>query len=668
MSDTGAAGGGGPRLLAIVAGAALAVGFAGGFLWWQELQALEAHEAAAAEAFSPVVSAMQDAVADRDPAAPYDIDETVRVVHAIDLALAESGSMDAYLREMARQDYRGVEPEVLLARRELMDVLWRMYALQVEQEEQEAMWAVASELLLGSLSVVSVEADVSPVMPTGSVRIDGTRAQALYERLEEEQDARLALGRQGRDLERQLIEALVAYSEAYHRVLEEWERVCVARDRAYIAAHGGDWQTTIAAADEAIRLAPMEREAHLLRAMAQIESGAVLAPEVADAVADDLSGLIAAHPDHSAPALLLLGTLKARIGDREGARVDLELAAAYFPRQAEHLTDMLDPYAMRAWLRKTREGSWVRDQYHASMLGAGYFSPDLQLARLHFDAGDFEAGRQKVLDHFSRRRAQRQWDLVLADIALCTDLLGEDYRRIFPEDAWLDLELDEAMFGSKLALSVVNRSDRGLHNATLVLALHLTDMHVGDYATLVAGETVPEVAPHATTGFGTTEVAFTLDGDTKTVEDIVSTRAILVSNEAVVWVDTAGFKLEAARGTPPRSVPAGASLSQRALASARQASLRVEASFLKDDVEIRIPRRFAILRPVFELEVDGVRHRPEEDRIDGDGISLRFPGVAELEGPGRPALVLHAGTSLGAVRFHWSPAGGGYRLSVQGPG
>lgn len=658
----------GPPVLALVAGAALVVGFTGGFLWWQERQAAEAHEAAVAEAFSPVMNAMQDAVAERDPATQYDIDKTVRTIHAVDLALAQSSSMDDYLQQMARQDYRGVAPDVLLARRELMDVLWRMYAVQVETDQQEAMWGVASELLLGSLSVVSLEAEVSPVMPTGSVKVDGSQARELYERLEEEQDARLALDREERELERELIAALVSYSEVYHRTLQEWERVCVARDRAYLAVHAGDWATATAAADEAIRLAPMEREAHLLRALAQIESGAVLDADVAEAVADDLSRQIAAHPEHSAPALLLLGTLKARRGDGEGARVDLEQAAAYFPRQAEHLTDMLDPYAMRAWLRRTREGSWVRDQYHASMLGAGYFSPDLQLARLHFDAGDFESGRTKVLDHFSRRRAQRQWDLVLADVALCADLLGEDYRRIFPEDAWLDLELDEAMFGSKLAMSVVNRSDRSLHNATLVLALHLTDMHVADYATLVAGETVPEVAAHATTGFGTTEVAFTLDGDTKTVEDIVSTRAILVSNEAVVWVDTTGFKLEAARGVTPRSVPAAASLSQRALSSARQASLEVEPSFLKDDLEIRIPRRFAILRPVFELEVDGVRHRPEEDRIDGDGIGLRFNGVGELEGPERPVLTLHAGTSLGAIRFEWTPAGASYRLRVTGPG
>lgn len=658
----------GPPILALVAGAALAVGFAGGFLWWQELEAERAQAAAAAQVFSPVLSAMQDAVAERDPAETYDIDKTVRTVHEMDLALARAGSMDTYLRGMARQDFRGVAPEVLLARRALMDVLWRMYAVQVEEEEQEAMWGVASELLLGSLSVVSVEADITPVMPTGSVRVDGARARELYDRLEDEQEARLALGREGRELERELIDALVAYSEVYHRVLEEWERVCIARDRAYLAVHAGDWATATAAADEAIRLAPLEREAHLLRALAQIESGAVLDAEVAEAVADDLSGQIAAHPEHSAPALLLLGTLKARRGDTEGARVDLEQSAAYFPRQAEHLTDMLDPYAMRAWLRRTREGSWVRDQYHASMLGAGYFSPDLQLARLHFDAGDFEAGRAKVLDHFSRRRAQRQWDLVLADIALCADLLGEDYRRIFPEDAWLDLELDEAMFGSKLALSVVNRSDRSLHNATLVLALQLTDMHASDYATLVAGQTVPEVGAHATTGFGTTEVAFTLDGDTKTVEDIVSTRAILVSNEAVVWVDTAGFKIEAAKGVRARPPEAPASLSRRALASARQATLEVEPSFLKDDVEIRIPRRFAILRPVFELEVEGARHRPARDRIDGDGIVLRFAGVGELEGAARPALTLHAATSLGAVRFGWSPVGGGYRLGVEGPG
>ena len=651
--------------LLVVAGLALGLGFLGGGAWWRVRAAAAAQEAAAAEVFSPVIASMQSAVADRDPAAPYDIDETIRVVHELDLALGRADSVDAYLRSMARHDYRGVAPEVLLARRQLMDVLWRIYAVQVEEEEQEAMWAVASELLLGSLSVVSVEADVNPVMPTGSVRVDGRQARALYERLETQQEARVALGREGRELERELIDALVGYSEVYHRVLEEWERVCVARDRAYIAAHGGDWTTVIAAADEAIRLAPLEREAHLLRAMANIESGAVLRPEVGDAVADDLSGLIAAHPDHSAPALLLLGTLKARRGDLEGARVDLEQAAAYFPRQAEHLTDMLDPYAMRAWLRRTREGSWVRAQYQASMLGAGYFSPDLQLARLHFDEGDFEAGRQKVLDHFSRRRAQRQWDLVLADISLCTDLLGEDYRRIFPEDAWLDLELDEALFGSKLSLSVGNRSDRALHNATLVLALHLTDMHVGDYATLVAGETVPEVAPHATTPFGTTEVAFSLDGDTRTVEDIVTTRAILVSNEAVVWVDTTGFKLEAARAVDRRSQTAQAE--RRALASASRASLRVESSFLKDDVRIRLPRDFAILRPVFELEVDGARHVPARDRIDGDGITLRFDGVAELDGPGREPVLLRARTRVGVVMLRWTPAGSGYRLTVDGP-
>ncbi|MEC8422665.1 MAG: hypothetical protein VX000_02745, partial [Myxococcota bacterium] len=607
--------------------------------------ALKAHEVAAAAAFAPVMDAMEEAAARRDPAAPYDIDKTVRTIHAVDRALAASASLDDYLRAMAREDFRDVAPEVLLARRELMDVLWRMYVVQVEKAEQDAMWGVASELLLGSLSVVSLEAEVSPVMPTGSVRVDGARARALYERLEDEQDARMALGKEGRKLERQLIQALVAYSNVYYEYLEEWERVCVARDRAYLAVSAGDWALATAAANEAIRLAPLEREAHLLRALARIESGAVLDSEIADAVADDLSGQIAAHPEHSAPALLLLGTLKARRGDVEGARVDLAQAAAYFPRQASHLTDMLDPYAMRAWLRKTREGSWVRDQYQASMLGAGYFSPDLQLARLHFDSGEHDAGRAKVLDHFSRRRAQRQWDLLLADVALCTTLLGEDYRRIFPEDAWLDLELEEALFGSKLSLSVVNRSDRTLHNATLVLALQLTDMHVSDYAPLVAGETVPEIPAHATTQFGTTEVAFSLDGDTKTVEDIVSTRAILVSNEAVVWVDTAGFKLDAAGKEAPGSGSAAAGRFENAMASAREARLKMEGGFLTDAVEIRIPRRFAILRPVFELHVDGARHRPAVDHIDGDVIALSFTGIAKPQGAGRPTLILHAETT-----------------------
>jgi hypothetical protein len=105
------------------------------------------------------------------------------------------------------------------------------------------------------------------------------------------------------------------------------------------------------------------------------------------------------------------------------------------------------------------------------MLGAGYFSPDLQLAKISFHAGRFEEGRERVLEHFGRRRAQGAWDFLFPDIQFCIALLGSDYRAIFPEDAWLDLVVEPELLGGGITLSVKNRSERTLRNATLVLAL-----------------------------------------------------------------------------------------------------------------------------------------------------------------------------------------------------
>ena len=40
----------------------------------------------------------------------YDLEQTVRVLNALELAQAQSGSFDEFLDRMARQDYTGVAP------------------------------------------------------------------------------------------------------------------------------------------------------------------------------------------------------------------------------------------------------------------------------------------------------------------------------------------------------------------------------------------------------------------------------------------------------------------------------------------------------------------------------------------------------------------------------
>lgn len=640
-----------------------------------------AHEQRAAEQFAPALKALEPPAA--DPI--YDLDKTVQLIHEIDLAMEQSADLGAYLQVMARRDYRGVAPEVLVARRELMDVLFKIYATQAEADDQEAMWSLTSELMLGTLSVIGGQGELGPLGPSGSLTVDREQARQLLEDLRSRQEARLDLGREQRALEAELIDSLVSYSEVYYRHLAEWDRLCTVRDRAYLAVYNGDWSTAEAASREAIRLAPHEREAHMLLAIAMIESGQADQPEGAAQVQALLTDFVERHPDRSAPAFLLLGVLQARTGQSDAALLNLQQAAAYYPRQADALTDMLDPYTMRSFLRKTREGSYVIELYKATMLGAGYMSPDLQMARLAFDRGDFEGGRRKVLDHFSRRRTQEQWDFLLSDIEFSQALLGADFRRIFPEDAWLDLQVKPTLLGSKLDVAVHNRSGQDLHNATLVLALQFTDMHAEDYQTFVGGPTQPAVPKGQITRFGTVEIAFDLHGKPKGVADIVTHRAILVTDQAVLWVDTDEYKIaldeELRKGrTRPEEVQAradvaakgrptgtGGGVLERIAEEAQQGSLLSidENRLLKDGVVITLPRELAVLRPLFRLKYGDQIFTASENIIVDEHIQLRFDGVEDFDAQGENKVIaLSASTVLGELEWSWSPeTGNRFRLN-----
>lgn len=655
---------------ALVAGLPLGAGALWAYTTWRAHQAALAEQAAhAEEVFAPAL----EQLAPKEP--EIDLDATIRVVHEVDLALQEKGNLDEWLRFAATRDHRGVAPEVLEARLEILQVLQELYARQTEAEEQQAVWEMTGEMLLSTLSVVQVSGHTGVIGPTGSLSVDRKQARELLDDMKERQDERAALLRDIDELDAELFTALNAYAEVYWSYVEQWDRLSLLRDRAWLAAASGDWEAAAAAAEIAIQQAPKEREAHLILAMALIESNE---PESLDRAATLLDQYIQDHPDHSAPAFLLMGVLQERRGNAKEARLLLQQSAAYYPRQAENLDDMLDPYAMRAYLRRSREGATIVEQYRSMMLGAGYFSPDLELARTLFDEGQAEAARAKVLDHFARRRAQQQWDFVLSDLQFCHDLLGPDYWKIFPEDRWLDLEISHAMFGGGLNVGVRNRSDKTLHNATLVLVLHFTDMVPGDYEALAAGRTVPAVVAHETTDFDTVTIDVEVGGVKKQAADIVQHRAILVTNEAVVWVDTDEFRIaesdafaerrkqEQAAANPAPAPPSAEdryptfddTVDELVRQATQVATLEVESRYGKDDVLIELPKELAILRPLFRLRRNGELFTATDNVIEGDRIQLRFSGVENfddvvVEG----ALELVASTPFGEITFTWAPGG-----------
>lgn len=633
----------------------------------QERALLDAQAQRAEQAFGPVLEKLAP-----PPAPTYDIDRTIRVIHGIDLALAEEDDLEGYLSVMARQDYRNVAPDVLEARRELLDVLQPLYARQVQAEDQEAMWELTSELLLSTLSVVSVSAEVD-LAASGELSVDREQAQTLLKDLKDRRAERKELVAEITKLERELFDALVDYADVYYRYVEEWDSLSVLRDRAYLAAHNGDWGAARASAELAVQRAPHDREAHLLLAQALIEGNN---PEDDGEIERILSTYVQDHPDSTAPAMVLLGVHHTRRGRTDEAVLAFQQSAAYYPRQADQLLDMLDPYRMRGFLRKSREGGFILEQYRSTMLGAGYYSPDLQRAQLEFERGSFEVGRAKVLDHFARRRAQEQWDFLIADVEFCHELLGPHFWEIFPEDTYLDLLVSKPLLGGGLALSVHNRSPRVLHNATLVLTLHLTDMYPGQYSALRAPQTAPSVLAHETTDFGTVEVAIEHGGRTRGVADIVEHRAIMVSDEAVMWVDTDAFKIaeaeefleerRAARATQREVVHPTAARHpdfqptvQSVLGEvSRRADVAVEQRYGSDHVLITLPRELSILRPVFRLRYGDTLFDASDNLIEGDRIQLRFKAVENFDEVGDPEdIELLLASPFGDVVFTWSDDG-----------
>ncbi len=624
----------------------------GGWWLWREREAalLEAAEATAREEVDPVKAKMEEAAA----AAP-DIDTTIRVVHEIDRALADKATMREYLAAAAAQDYRGVAPDVLDARRRILDVLFRLYALQTRAEEQEELWAVSSEYLLKTMSLVEVGA----ATPTG-VDIDRAQAQKLLEDLRKEKAEHARVTDAIRKEEGALYEAVSDYAATLRPHVEAWEKLCLLRDRARLAARSGDWAAAEQAALAAIALSPGEREAHLLAAQAILEGGTPEDWQRAEALLDEV---LTRHPDQSAPALLLKGVLARKRGEVRAATLDFEQSASMYPKQAAKLADMLDPYRQRAYLDQSRQGGWILEGYRSTMLGAGYFSPDLQLAKASFEAGQFEAGRQRVLEHFGRRRAQAQWDFLLSDIQFCLDLLGEDYRAIFPEDAWLDLVVKPELIGGGISLAVDNRSERTLRNATLVLAIQYTDMLPGQYVAKAAEKTLPAVLPRETTDFGSLDIDAEWLGKQKTRADVVQHRAVLLSDDAVVWVDTDEFKMAEAKEfrERPKASPTMASKMDTLVSEAGRAATVAAATRLGDDgVVLELPRGLSILAPVFTLSYGGREIAATKNVIEGDKIKLDFRGLANFEAADASLgdLVLTVGSVFGERRLRWAPAGG----------
>jgi len=638
-----------PSRVAWAFGIVFALMFLGvvGFTAWRAARG-RGHEEKVAEARAelvPAQTALEEAIA-RAPE-PYDIDRTMVVLAELDEAAQSSRSVREYVERIARQDYAHVAPQALVFRKRMLDILSQLASQLDAVEDHDKTWSTYRTVLHAMKAANSVLIGVPGVLSTQpSLELRNAASEELQKSLAAREDLVARI----RPIEVALVGLVDESAPVVRSLMEEWERLCLVRDAAYLAAARLDYESCARHARAAIERAPLETEAHLLVALAHIEGGAPLPPEFGD-LSQYLDDFIHAHPDSAAPALLLRGVWRAKQGRLDEARADLELASTRYPQQSERLRDRFDPYRARAYLRKTSAGRAISGMYEASMLGAGWFSPELELARTLFDSGDDAGAKLQIREHFQRRRQDGQWDLLLYDLDFCENLLGDDFQALFPQVNYLDLEISRPLLGDDVSVSVRNRSDANLRNALLVLCLRFVDMHPDDYVTLGVQPTQPVLPARTTTHFDSFDVAIPWGASTKTIDGLIEpVRAILLTDEAVFRIETVAYKNEriqrfSSSGAPPVTLPERV---EQALARVRAstATMRVEYSgVVGQDLRIELPREFALLGPLFRLEfgeggfdeVDDkgdVRNVVEDNVValtfDGAGLALKLAKPDEI--------------------------------------
>jgi hypothetical protein len=323
----------------------------------------------------------------------------------------------------------------------------------------------------------------------------------------------------------------------------------------------------------------------------------------------------------------------------KAAKLLFEESAAYYPKQADMLQNNFDPYRMRSYLRKSKEGNQITEMYKTTMLGGGFFTPDLQLAKLYYASNNPEMGKSKVLDHFQRRRNQSQWDYIISDIRFCETAFGKEFRKILPENHYLQLKVKPTLMGQKLNLSVINQSDKRLSNASLILCIQFTDMMRDDYVAIKVEKTLPAILPYEDNSFESMEIQYDMFGKMKGVDDIVTVRAIVISDEGVNWVDTEDFKFENLKKQKENlnKLQADESKKMRSefgfdkeqilslIKNNARISLNTSKLSLNNVLSVNMPKELALLNPIFRLAEEGnIFIEPSKNQLNTNGISLDF--------------------------------------------
>jgi tetratricopeptide (TPR) repeat protein len=407
---------------------------------------------------------------------------------------------------------------------------------------------------------------------------------AAFEEYEKQKELKRKLEREIEAVRMSYIEYLEDYAPVYYKYMQEWDALCLKKDKAYIDLYGGNPLGAYNQTQEVLKEYPTNREALLLKGLSLIQmstevgrgalrsaggdghllQGADQALAMADSVlagvsvertAPDertelqmeaeatLDQYIKLYPSRSAPALVLKGLLYREQGEAAKAVSYFDQASMEYPRQAAALTDLLDSYKARTYLNKSAEGKSLLRLYRSTMEGFGIFSPNLLKAHYYAEHDDVEKSKEEIFNHFYRRGNQGVYDCLLSDMQYCEENMYSSFRQILMEQSFLDVAVEPTMNWTlsdkddEIKVTINNRSDIDLENVRIFLCLHYTDMYKDEYDVQKL-PSVNIIKHHDSTEIGVVKLNY----EDKKYNDITRIRAIAMTDDKICWIDNVDYK------------------------------------------------------------------------------------------------------------------------------
>lgn len=633
------------------------------------------------EAFEPSYSALQGAQGD-----DYDLEETIRILNGIELAQAQSEDFDDFLEYMAKQDYSKVAQDVVDLRVQILPILQEMYIINQEYEDIN-IWntlgrdlsADISQMATDPLNNSSSTNDLRGILlfsviadnitSGGLIASSITKAGAeVFNQFEKTHKLKGDLKKRLHKVRKKYIEHLENYIPVYNKYMQEWNQLCLLKDRAYLQLYSGQYEAALGTCKEALSHHPNNRELLLLQCMAIVQS--VEQPQLTPVIKTQpidielgtinntltdprllqveklLDDYLALYPSYSAPALLLKGILYAKEGNKAQAFVYFDQSAMEYPRQADHLTDMLSSYRARTYLNNTAEGTYLLNLYQSTMEGFGMFSPNFAKAILNEQTGDLASAREEIYNHFFRRSNQAVYDCLLSDMEFCEEHLAFSFKQLLPENSYMDVLFSRSskMIGMgnddhKLKVSLFNRSDKTLENVRLFLCIHYTDMYKTDYH-IVRAPTLNRINGNEQLEIGEIDLNYR----DKSFDDITRVRAIALTDNSLCWIDNV-YNSDIKTNYNPTQTASVAELSsslnmkqrERYFSSMNESSSSISNALMQNTsfkietennllkrhtlLHIHLPRIVILLNPAYKLNET---ISPTEDCLQGNAAHLVF--------------------------------------------